>query len=657
MKGRSLPVQVLGLAWTLLVAQAGWQLAWQGLGSGPIFSRFSPVWVVILGAYGLFGGLLGLAGVLALLRPQRVRRLLLDDLWPALGGLRGVRWPLLGVLLVLPTALAFGPTADIFAATSLRAIVLFLAAGLAAMLLPGERQTLGRRLALGVLIGAAVFIFAREFGQVSTYPLKQTWSEGNRLWDYSLYFGRNRYTLAGSFYLPSYMTPGRHGLWSLVYLLPGASIWLVRLWDSILWTLPALALGGALAWRQRRSLPTPLLGGFILWTFVFLAQGPIYAPLLLSAIAIGLGYHRRRPLRTALVTAGACFYAGVSRWTWLVAPAMWAVGWALLDSPREEELWPRLRSPILLAAAGFVGAGLSRPVMDLAVPSTGPFYSTALSQTLLPYRLWPSPTNPLGLLPSLALAIGPLLALGGVALRRRWLRWDWLQGAGIGALLAAFLAVGLVASVKIGGGNNLHNLDMLLVGLVMLAVQALGRLAQAERLAEAGKAGPAQALLALTILVPVWFVLRSGFPLERASRETVAHTLREVQSVVEPAAEQGEVLIVDQRQLVTFGQLDIPLVMDYELKHLFNQAMGSNKAYFENFERDLKHHRFQLIMVFPIKIQYQGRSHQFGEENDAFMKYVAEPLLQYYEPVRQFEETEIWLMAPREVGTTAATDG
>lgn len=650
MRFHRLSLRILSLVWMLLLVHAGWQLGWEALGTGSILNRFSPAWTAALLTYGLLGGLLGLAGLLTFLRPDTFagRALFGKQRW--IVNLGRLRWPLAGVLLVVPTALIYGPSSWIFVATSLRMVILLLATAGAAALLSDSPSALPKWLGISVLLSASIFVFTREFSQVNAYPLKLTWSEGNRLWDYSLYFGRGRYELAREFYWPSYLAPGRHGLWGLAYLLPGTPIWLVRLWDSVLWTVPYALLGWVLL--RRHDGLTPLLGlGFTLWSLVFLAQGPIYAPLVLSAVVVVLGYDSDRPFQTAGITAVACFYAGISRWTWLVAPALWVGAWGLLDSDERLGFLPRIKKPALYGTAGLIGALASRYVMDLAVPKTGPFYQTALSQDLLWYRLLPSPTNPLGLLPGLALAIGPLLGLGWLALRHGWLRWDGLERLGIGAILLAFLGVGLVASVKIGGGNNLHNLDMLLVGLVLLAGRALAGLAGAVDLRQWTDDRWVQSLLALAVGIPAWFVLRTGVPYSLPPAETVQRHLEEVRSRLDAAAAEGEVLIVDQRQLLTFGQLEVPLVMDYELKHLFNQAMGSNEAYFDQFERDLRSERFQLIMTFPAKIQYQGRTHQFGEENDAFVRHVAEPLLEYYEPVVTFEETEIWLMAPREKGS------
>jgi hypothetical protein len=60
-------------------------------------------------------------------------------------------------------------------------------------------------------------------------------------------------------------------------------------------------------------------------------------------------------------------------------------------------------------------------------------------------------------------------------------------------------------------------------------------------------------------------------------------------------------------------------------------AMSENKAYFDVFHRDLKSHRFELIVVNPQHIKYKGRDYTFGEEDDAWVRYVSTSLLEYYQ--------------------------
>ena len=74
----------------------------------------------------------------------------------------------------------------------------------------------------------------------------------------------------------------------------------------------------------------------------------------------------------------------------------------------------------------------------------------------------------MGVRPALILGVGPIIGLLVWSLKRKILEWDLLQLLGVTAALSVFFVVGITASVKMGGGNNLHNLDMFLLQITFL---------------------------------------------------------------------------------------------------------------------------------------------------------------------------------------------
>ena len=247
------------------------------------------------------------------------------------------------------------------------------------------------------------------------------------------------------------------------------------MWNAILWIAPGLLLGWVLLKRIPAETFRRIRVAWVLWVFLFISQGPIYAPLILAGSFLAWGYASRQPFRTSLVVAIACLYAGTSRWTWMAAPALWAGVWAVMDSAKDQVWWRRAAWPVALGLIGLAGGWLSQVVVDMIHPSEGPVFATSFSQALLWYRLFPSATNPLGILPGALLATGPLLAGWSLAVYKKWVRLDWLEALALAGVLLSTLIVGLVASVKIGGGNNLHNLDMYLVSLVLITALLLRR--------------------------------------------------------------------------------------------------------------------------------------------------------------------------------------
>ena len=91
---------------------------------------------------------------------------------------------------------------------------------------------------------------------------------------------------------------------------------------------------------------------------------------------------------------------------------------------------------------------------------------------LLWYRLFPNATYGIGILLALLIAVAPaILLLVYLSSTKKWMLNIWQKLALILPSIA-FLAVGLIVSTKIGGGGDLHNLDMFLIGIFFTAVIA-----------------------------------------------------------------------------------------------------------------------------------------------------------------------------------------
>jgi hypothetical protein len=288
-------------------------------------------------------------------------------------------------------------------------------------------------------------------------------------------------------------------------------------------------------------------------------------------------------------------------------------------------------------------SGLLANINRFIAPKTT---TLSLSQPLLWYRLLPNATYSPGILQGIAIAVGPVvLFLIWLIASRRW-KLDWLQILVVVGALAGTLIAGLIASTKIGGGSNLHNLDMFLVTLVFLVGIYFVR---TKSLTPGAWPAWTRVLVTLAILIPSWFVLSQGEPFTLPAEEDIQKALVKMQNKIERAQTRGEVLFMDQRQLLTFGYLeDINLVPEYEKKYVMDQAMAGNAAFFQQFYRDLADQRFSLIVSEPLFTRYQDRSDAFGEENNAWVQWVSRPLLCYYKPSEKLKIVKVYLMVPQE---------
>ncbi len=577
--------------------------------------------------------------------------------------IRQFRWVLLAMTVVaFPYVVLYSRYRTKFTLLSVRWLLFLGVAFLAAFFYAPDdaRELTFRDVLAGLLLTGSVFAFLSAYVNVSSYPFRLDWSEGNRFWEYSLRFARNRYNYpAGR--IEIVMDPGRQFLWGLIFLIPDASIFWARFWNAFLFTVPYLVFAWVAFSQPKEGRRLAFWAG--LWGFLFLRQGPIYTPLLLSALLVALADMVALLWVGVSLMAVAGYYAALTRYTWLFAPALWAVI-LTLGRVREGKEWASaVRRAAWLGAAGLLGAlatgqwrvfwetalGLVRRYVFASEPlsvATQPLYAT---HPLVWSRLWPNPTFGPGILLGIVLAAGPVVLLWWLWRRQGiWKMWSGALGVNL-FILAVFLATGVVASLKIGAGDNLHHLDTFLVGVVFFTV-VLWRQGGVTWLRQPRWDVGGRVLLALAVLIPMAFALPlppRSIPVERKWRRT----LSAVQEYVQQANQLGEaILFIDHRQLLTFGFVDsVPLVPEYEKQMMMEHAMAGDAVYFASYYRDLAERRFGLIVTEPLYTFLQDENESvFAAENNAWVKWVAAPTLCYYEPIATFRLDDVQLLAPRE---------
>ena len=514
----------------------------------------------------------------------------------------------------------------------------------------GKAILINAAMVLAAGVGYAALV---KLCQVTAYPFTLYWSEGNRFFDYSTLFGSYRYIFPAGEKIYAFISWGMQVPWAIPFILPNLSISAFRLWYQLVWIIPPALLGLIAAWKKPfkgHNIVIALI--FAGWAFLFLDQGPIYAPLILAGTITLLAVRAKLPLGALLILVTS-FYARNARWTWSYSPGLWAGMLALLavkDPDFSKEGLKKLVKPVVLGLSGYLGGQILPPIIKNLNTSKVKIFPDVVTSTtrqpLLWDRLFPNPTYAPGILYGLLWAALPLVILLVALLIKKAWKVNWLQGAAMLLISGAYLTVGLIASVKIGGGSNLHNLDNFLVTLVMIAAAALSYLRKQKY-----PINTKPVLIILTfiaLLAPITYSLREGTRLDLPDAETTQSTLQTVQANVDEYNEKGEVLFIDQRQLLTFGMIkDVPLVDDYEKKYLMDQAMADNSEYFKGFYEDLKAHRFALIVNEPSNYVIRGSEYSFGQENDAYVKWVTIPLLCTYEPIYTSREIGVELLIPR----------
>jgi len=532
-----------------------------------------------------------------------------------------------------------------FEPLSMRIVLWWLLALLGAIALLGVRKG-DRFLPLlafsGVTLGVA-YQLAGYLPAISTYPLSLGWSETSRYYNASLFFAQRVY--AQPVALPV-LHPSRYLMQSVPFLIGDLPLWVHRAWQVLLWV--GVTFGTSIALSRRARLETwvgrATLAGV---GYLFLMQGPVYYHLLPCALIVIVGSSRDRPWRTLFAVVLASAWAGISRVNWYPVPALVAIVLFLLEQPITFRRLPAyLGWPMAYALAGSLTAiAASRAYAAISGNPVEQFASSFTSEMLW-YRLFPSATYPLGVVPAILLASAiPLLLIAQWARHHRRglhpIRW-----AGLAAALAVLLAGGLIVSAKIGGGGNLHNLDAYLVLLLLVGVVLLfGPVAFETPSASAGWR-PSKWVLGAGLLVPVAFALAYSPTWERRDFDYARSTVARVTQAVGEATRDGQkVLFISERHLIAFEHLGAALEPDYEKVYLMEMAMASNAAYLDAFEGDLAGHRYGLIISEPLNTRLLGPEYIFGEENDVWASRVAAPLLRHYR--MSLDLGGIWLMVPR----------
>jgi hypothetical protein len=512
---------------------------------------------------------------------------------------------------------------------------------------------------------ATAYKIASFIPDLSSYPFSLAWSEGSRYYYASLWLSKQVY---GIFVPPSVLHPTRYLLQAIPFIFPNSSLWLNRFWQVILWITSSSLTSWLLVRRmelpaQRKSLIFPL--SLIFWGFLFLFQGPVYYHLLFMAILVLWGFRRAHLWRTLIVVLVASLWAGISRVNWLPVPGLLATALYLMEAQlKGKRLWRYLLPPAIWVLAGTAAGFASQQAYQLWSGNPLAWFGSSFTSDLLWYRLLPNTTYPLGILPSVLLVSLPLIGLMGLKLIPGWQQYHFVRILGLAAILGVLFIGGVIVSVKIGGGSNLHNLDAYLTLLLVIGSYVYFDRFQPDTTSQSNEDTVVESKLssgslfrftesifiAGALAIPMYFTLSAGGQLPHHDDLAAQAALQTISNATQQTASLGgDVLFISQRQLLTFNYVqNVPLVPDYELVFLMEMAMSDNPTYMDAFHSDIANQRFAMIVSEPLVIQFQGRSHGFGEENDAWVTNVSEPILCYYEPSETLESVGVVLYIPRQ---------
>jgi hypothetical protein len=523
---------------------------------------------------------------------------------------------------------------------------------IATLLAKGRSTSWITALPASVLFLAAIYSASTFLQQVSSYPLSLGWSEISRYYQASFFFGEKVY---GQSLAWPVTHPSRYLLQSIPFLLGKVPLWAHRAWQALLWLGMASLTAGTL--RRRLKIKDSWLSGlFIAWTYLYLMQGAVFYHLLPAVILVLWGFDSRRFWRSLLVVGIASIWAGISRINWVPMPGALALILYLIEHPvnlKKKKLdWDYWKQP---AAYFFIGSLTALFAYSVYISMSGILdsaqFGSSFTSALLWGRLWPTTDLPSGILPGVLIVSLPLFLIIWHHYRSGRLSLNWQRTIALLTLLLIFFVGGLIVSVKIGGGTNLHNMDAYMVLLLVLASHlAFGKYISDSKTTSSRKLSIPWPLLALLLLVPSISAVLAGGPLDLPTTENADVAIAQIREMVADSLEEGkEVLFISQRHLIIFDQVDAPLVHDYEKLFLMEMAISQNDAYLLGFQEDMQNQRFGLIITDPLHRNIREVSEDsLAAENNAWVRFVSRPILCAYQPDLTLSELAIQVLQPRD---------
>ena len=489
---------------------------------------------------------------------------------------------------------------------------------------------------LGVVYEALI-----RFNLVTSYPLSMGWSEGSRYYYASLYLSDWIY---GDSFPLSTLHPTRYLLQSVPFLIPDLGLFAHRFWQFFLWiglTAAAAVMIAKRAFPPREKYAPWLAAG---WLFLFLLRVGVYYHLEVMVILPLLFVSPKHPLRSLVAVIAASLWAGLSRVNWFPMPAMIAIALYLLETPYPsvsnndsfKGIVKYLSQPVLWTVTGLLSALLAQVAYIYLSGNSGnaDAFTSSFTSDLLWYRLWPNENHALGIVPAILIVSGPLI-LTVIIAARQWRSLHPIRWLGLISMIVALFAGSLIVSTKIGGGGDLHNMDTYAVLIAIVAAYFIGGSVRVEpnKPQIQARAWP---LITTAVVIPLLFLIPLLHPYPKYNEEINQQIYGQLIQAVNNAGKNGPVLFINERQLIALGDVNVPLVYDYEVVTLMEMAMSGNQAYLKQFYDDLSNHRFAAIVATKQNTGIK-ESGAFFEENNVWNSRVSPFILCYYTPVLLLE--------------------
>ena len=139
-----------------------------------------------------------------------------------------------------------------------------------------------------------------------------------------------------------------------------------------------------------------------------------------------------------------------------------------------------------------------------------------------------------------------------------------------------------MVSAKIGGGGDLHNMDAYATLLGIIAVFFIGGRVHTEDQGTGAAVRP-WPVFTYALVMPLLFLIPFLSPYHKFNEAASRAAYNQLVETVNSLGKNGPVLFINERQMVTFGDVNVPLVPEDEVVTLMEMAMSNNQPYLDKF--------------------------------------------------------------------------
>jgi hypothetical protein len=499
------------------------------------------------------------------------------------------------------------------------------------------------------LIFAGALIIVYQATLISPYPFTIGWSEGKWMLDGSLIFSNKVY----GFHAPiPFQEPTQALFRAFPFLFSNTpSLLFQRAWGFLL--MVGVPIFTAFILVSKFIIVTPLKKLFLgILYFCLLFLGPIKFYLLFIYLVFLILYKSNNILRGALAVVVASLLIPPLQVNWFLLPGSLFFLFYIMETPYSGSIFRYFWKPFLLLLVSLliVGTDTMLYLFFSGNPLNG--LNMISSSPLLWQRLLFFPSEPLGvLIPILIMSIPSTWLIVSWGKQNRF-SIHWKRQIVLFMILLIFFLGGLLVSAKIGGGNNLHNLDIYILLLSVVTFYVAINSIKGDRFIQPVNTRILNfMIMANAIFFSLWLVYMTPGSIIFPRQQTAVTAVQSLQNKIGQIQDINPkpALFIYQTQLLTSGLIQgVKPVPNHDNVFLMEMAISNNQSGLQAFYIQLEQHTWSVIVMPPLYTKIKDSSTVFAEENNAWVERIIFPMLCSYQSVYVDQNFDYELLIPRE---------